>query len=194
MTTYATPEEALEIKKRSAKPLVWIGIVGIVMFFSGLTSAYVVRQAQGGWLYFDVPQIFYASTAVIVLSSLTMWLAQRAGKRGQSRQAALFLGLTLALGAAFCFMQVQGFYALYDMGVTFTGEGSNVSGSFFIILVFGHAAHVLGGIIALLFTTVKASLNKYSIENHVGIDVCGIYWHFLDLLWIYLILFLVFIR
>ncbi|MEZ4720594.1 MAG: cytochrome c oxidase subunit 3 [Flavobacteriales bacterium] len=193
-TTYATPEEIFEAKKKSAKPMMWIGIVGIVMFFSGLTSAYVIRQAQGDWLYFDVPSIFFGSTAVIIVSSITMLLAQRAGRRGNAQQVSTFLIATLMMGIAFTIMQFMGFYELYDRGITFTGEGSNISGSFFIILIFAHAAHVFAGLLALIFTTVKALLNKYSAENHVGIDVCGIYWHFLDVLWIYLILFLVFIR
>lgn len=191
---YASPEEALAAKRKTAKPMMWIGLVGIVMFFAGLTSAYVVRQAQGDWLYFDVPSIFHISTAVIVISSLTMWLAQFFAKRSQSGLSTTMLVTTTALGIAFTCLQVAGWLELYNMGITFTGQGSNVSGSFFIILVFGHAAHVIGGILALIFTTVKSILGKYSAENHIGIEVCGIYWHFLDILWIYLILFLVFIR
>ena len=191
---YASKEEALEAKRKTAKPMMWIGLVGIVMFFAGLTSAYVVRQAQGDWLYFDIPEIFYTSTAVIILSSITMFMAQFFAKRDKIGLSAAMLTTTTALGIGFCWLQVAGWLELYDLGITFTGQGSNVSGSFFIILVFGHAAHVIGGIAALIFTTIKALLGKYSAENHIGIEVCGIYWHFLDILWIYLILFLVFIR
>jgi cytochrome c oxidase subunit III len=98
------------------------------------------------------------------------------------------------LGVTFTYMQWMGFVTLHELGINFTGRESNVSGSFFLILVFAHAAHILTGILSLIFTTVKAMLKKYSVENHIGIEVCGIYWHFLDILWIYLILFLVFIR
>jgi cytochrome c oxidase subunit III len=193
-TVYASPEEALDVKRRTAKPMMWVGIVGIVMFFGGLTSAYVVRQSQGDWLYFDVPDIFFISTAVLLGSSLTMFLAQLFARRGNLKIATAALMVTSILGIIFTVMQYQGWISLFDLGITFTGPESNISGSFFIMLVFAHAAHVVSGIMSLLFTTIKALLNKYSAENHIGIEVCGIYWHFLDILWIYLILFLVFIR
>ena len=193
-TVYASPEEALDVKRRTAKPMMWVGIVGIVMFFGGLTSAYVVRQSQGDWLYFDVPDIFFISTAVLLGSSLTMFLAKLFARRGNLKIATAALTVTSILGILFTVMQYQGWISLFDLGITFTGPESNISGSFFIMLVFAHAAHVVSGIMSLLFTTIKALLNKYSAENHIGIEVCGIYWHFLDILWIYLILFLVFIR
>ena len=172
----------------------WIGLVGIIMFFAGLTSAYVVRQAQGDWLYFDVPQIFYISTAVIIASSLTMFLAKWFAGRGSLKEATLSLVLTTILGVGFLATQYEGFLELVENGIYFTGVESNASGSFFNVLIWAHAAHVISGVLALIFTTIKAMLNKYSAENHIGIEVCGIYWHFLDILWIYLILFLVFIR
>ncbi|GAB5539749.1 MAG: cytochrome c oxidase subunit 3 [Salibacteraceae bacterium] len=193
-SSYASPEEIFETKKRTAVPMMWLGIVGIIMFFGGLTSAYVVRQAQGDWLYFDIPEIFFVSTGVILASSVTMFLAQFFAKKGQIKAAAMALISTLGLGITFTIMQYQGFLDLVEMGVYFTGRESNASGSFFDILVWAHVAHVLGGLLALIFTATKALLNKYSAEDHIGITVCGIYWHFLDILWIYLILFLVFIR
>ena len=191
---YITPEEALDAKRKTAKPLMWIGLVGIIMFFAGLTSAYVVRQAQGDWLYFDVPQIFYISTAVIIASSLTMFLAKWFAGRGSMKEATLSLVLTTILGVGFLATQYEGFLELVENGIYLTGVESNASGSFFNVLIWAHAAHVISGVLALIFTTIKAMLNKYSAENHIGIEVCGIYWHFLDILWIYLILFLVFIR
>ncbi len=193
-SSYATPEEIFETKKKTAVPMMWLGLVGIIMFFGGLTSAYVVRQAQGDWLYFDIPQIFFVSTGVIVASSFTMFFAQFLAKKGQVKAAAMALLATLGLGITFIVMQYMGFMDLVDMGVYFTGRESNASGSFFDILVWAHVAHVIGGLVALIFTSVKALLGMYSAEDHIGITVCGIYWHFLDILWIYLILFLVFIR
>ena len=191
---YITPEEALDAKRKTAKPLMWVGIVGIIMFFSGLTSAYIVRQAQGDWLYFDVPQLFYISTAVILASSLTMFLAQWLASKGSMKGATALLAVTTVLGIAFLVTQYEGFLDLVESGIYFTGIDSNASGSFFNVLVWAHAAHIISGVLALIFTTIKALLNKYTVENHIGIEVCGIYWHFLDILWIYLILFLVFIR
>tara|TARA_B110000046_G_scaffold33687_1_gene36253 strand:- start:102 stop:689 length:588 start_codon:yes stop_codon:yes gene_type:complete len=191
---YITPEEVLDAKRKTAKPLMWVGIVGIIMFFSGLTSAYIVRQAQGDWLYFDVPQLFYISTAVILASSLTMFLAQWLASKGSMKEATALLAVTTVLGIAFLVTQYEGFLDLVESGIYFTGIDSNASGSFFNVLVWAHAAHIISGVLALIFTTIKALLNKYTVENHIGIEVCGIYWHFLDILWIYLILFLVFIR
>lgn len=195
METYKlTKEESFDIKNRTAKPMLWIGLVSIVMFFAGLTSAYVIRQAQGDWLYFDLPSVFYVSTAVIIASSLTMALAQFFAKKGNSKLTSAFLMSTLILGITFMVLQYQGFFRLHEQGVNFTGPESNISGSFFIVLVFAHFAHVLAGVLSLLFTTIKAMLNRYTVENHIGVNTAGIYWHFLDILWIYLILFLVFIR
>ncbi len=191
---YITPEEALDAKRKTAKPLMWIGLVGIIMFFAGLTSAYVVRQAQGDWLYFDVPQIFYVSTAVIIASSLTMFFAKWLAGRGKMKEATLSMVGTTILGVGFLATQYEGFLELVENGIYFTGIESNASGSFFNVLIWTHAAHLISGVLALIFTTIKASLNKYSAENYIGIEVCGIYWHFLDILWVYLILFLVFIR
>lgn len=174
--------------------MLWIGIVSIVMFFAGLTSAYVVSQTRTDWLYFDIPSVFYLSTVIIILSSLTMFGAQWMIRQDKVKASTSFLLLTLGLGIAFTAMQVQGWLDLADQGIHFTGEGANVSGSFFVILVFAHAVHVLGGLISLIFTSIKGMMNKYSAKDYIGISVAATYWHFLDILWIYLILFLVFIR
>ena len=101
--------------------MMWIGIVGIIMFFAGLTSAYVVRQAQGDWLYFDVPEIFYFSTAIILVSSLTMFLAQWLAKKGSMKASAGTLTLTTILGVAFLVTQYEGFLDLVENGIYFTG-------------------------------------------------------------------------
>jgi len=193
-TTYITKEEAFETRNRTAKPMMWVGIVGIVMLFAGLTSAYIVRQAEGNWLYFDLPDTFYWSTGVIVLSSLTMALAQWAVRRDQLTLVIGGLATTLILGLVFAYMQFSAWGELVDMGIYFGGREANPSGSFLYVLSGLHLVHIAGGIIALLFTTIKAGLKMYSSEDHVGIGVAATYWHFLDILWIYLLLFLVFIR
>ena len=194
MAVYMTPEEALDIKKRTAKPMLWVGIVSMVMLFAGLTSAYIVRQAEGNWLYFDIPQPFYTSTVIIVLSSITMIMAKWAIRRDNVLLSNIGLVATLFGGLAFTYSQVQGWDELVEMGVFFAGREANAAGSFLYVLTGLHLAHLAGGIFALIFTSVKGLLGKYSAENHVGIDVAGTYWHFLDILWIYLLLFLVFIR
>lgn len=194
MENSISKEELALMKQKTAMPMMWVGLVSFIMMWAGLTSAYVIRQAQGDWLFFDIPQTFYWSTAVIVASSLTFILAQMFIKRGQNALTILMLVSTMVLGIVFSLLQYQGFLELFNNGVYFTGRDSNASGQYFNLIVWVHVAHVLGGILALLFVTIKAMLGKYSPSNYIGIKVSGTYWHFIGILWIYLILFLVFIR
>ncbi|NCG29272.1 MAG: hypothetical protein GWP27_02250 [Bacteroidetes bacterium] len=194
MAVYMSPEEALDIKRKTAKPMLWVGIVSMIMLFAGLTSAYIVRQAEGNWLYFDIPEPFYTSTIIIVISSLTIILAKWAIKRDNQMLSNSALLVTLLLGLVFAYSQFQGWVELVEMGVFFAGREANAAGSFLYVLTGWHMAHLGGGILALIFTSIKGLLGKYSAENHIGIDVAATYWHFLDILWIYLLLFLVFIR
>ena len=194
MATYISQEELKDIRNRTAKPLMWVGIVGMVMLFAGMTSAYIVRQAEGNWLYFDLPDTFYVSTAVIMISSMTMLLAQYAIKKDNTTLTNVMLLATLVLGFVFAMLQFQAWGELVDTGVFFAGRESNASGSFLYVLTGLHLAHLAGGLFALIFTSVKSIVKKYSAEDHVGIGVAATYWHFLDILWVYLLLFLVFIR
>ena len=187
-------EEIRLAKRKAAKPLLWIGIVSIVMLFAGLTSAYVVRAQNGNWQVFELPPILIISTAIIITSSLTMVLAQRAIKKDNYTLTSLFLFLTLILGFSFFYTQVQGWKQLSQEGIYFAGKYSNASGSFLIIIAFLHLAHMIGGLIALFVSLTKALLKKYSAADSLGIELTAIYWHFLDILWVYLFLFLYFIR
>jgi cytochrome c oxidase subunit 3 len=181
-------------KRRTAKSLMWVGILSIIMLFAGLTSAYIVRQAEGQWLYFDIPSTFYISTAILVLCSLTLVLMLRQAKSGNQKMVGNLLLLTLGLGLAFSFTQFQAWGELVDAGIFFTGGESNASGSFLYVITGAHLAHLGGGLIALIFTWIKNALDRYSPENTLGLELTAMYWHFLDLLWIYLLLFLVYIR
>lgn len=183
-----------EARNKAAKPLLWIGIVSIVMLFAGLTSAYVVRADNGNWLLFDLPNEFYMSTAIILASSLSMLMAQRAVKKSNYTHLIIALGITLALGFGFCITQYQGWKVLVNQGIVFAGKYSNASGSFLYVLTGVHLAHLLGGIISLLVVFIKSLRKKYNAENRLGVELCAIYWHFLDILWVYLFLFLYFIR
>jgi len=182
------------INNKTYKQLLWVGIGSIVMFFGGLTSAYIVRKAEGNWLDFDFPIWFYISTVSILLSSITMVLAKRSVKNGNNSTASNLLGLTFVLGTFFAISQYLGWSALYKMGVYFTGEGSNASGSFVYVITLLHLLHLAGGLIALLATWIKTAMNKYSSENMLGVELCTIFWHFLDILWVYLFLFFLYIR
>lgn len=187
-------QEDFTRRAKTAKPLLWIGIVSIIMLFAGLTSAYIVRQAEGNWLEFELPTSMFVSTAIIILSSITLWYAQSSAKKDNQSATKIGLYITLALGLAFVFSQFQVWKDLVAAGVFFAGAQANASGSFMYLLSGLHLAHLFGGIIALFVTATNASSGKYANGNILGIELCSIYWHFLDILWIYLLLFLLFIR
>ncbi len=187
-------EEFIAAKRKAAKPLMWIGIVSIIMLFAGLTSAYVVRAQNGNWLVFQLPSILIISTCLIITSSLTMFSAQLAIKKNNYKLTTYSLLLTLILGLLFFYTQYQGWKQLTAQGIYFAGKYSNASGSFLFIIAFLHLAHMLGGIIALSVSLTKSMLKKYSSSDYLGIELTAIYWHFLDILWVYLFLFLYFYR
>ena len=129
-------------KNKTSKQLLWIGIVGIVMFFAGLTSAYIVRKAEGGWLEFEMPVWFTISTVAIIASSTLLWFSLQNIKEGKSATN-LLLG-TLAIGVFFTYSQIQGWDQMVSQGVYLTGEGSNASGSFIYVITLMHVLHLIG--------------------------------------------------
>jgi cytochrome c oxidase subunit 3 len=175
----------------TAKILLWIAIVSMIMLFAGLTSAYIVRQAEGNWVKFDLPIAFYASTFVILASSATLhWASRSAVKK---RMAGLRTGLmmTLGLGLAFCFTQFLGWSELVQTKIFFTG---NPSGSFLYVITGLHLVHLGGGIIYLIMVTARFLNGAYNMENKLPLQLLSTYWHFLDGLWLYLFVFLMLIR
>ena len=174
--------------------MLWIGILSMIMLFAGLTSAYIVRQAEGQWLYFELPTTFYISTAMIVLSSVTLLPLVRFAKRDNHNGIMLSLGLTMILGLLFTYFQFQAWGEMVDLGIFFAGSQSNAAGSYLYVITGVHLAHLAGGLITLLFTLIKASLKRYDSANYTGLELTATYWHFLDILWIYLLLFLMYIR
>lgn len=185
-------------KKKVQKPLLWIGLASIVMTFAGLTSGYVVSRsallAESNWLSFALPVDFTWATGVIVLSSFTMVWALYSAKRNHLLQAKLAMWATLLLGFSFIFLQYYGWQDLLERGLFFTGPQSNTAISWVYVITVLHWLHVVSGIIVLLYTLHKTLRGKYTAENYQGLSVSAIYWHFLDGLWIYLYLFLSFIR
>ena len=160
------------------------------MLFAGLTSAYVVRADNGNWLVFQLPPIAIISTAIIVTSSITMLVAQMAIKKNNVRLTSAALLLTLILGFAFFFTQIEGWKQLTAQGIFFVGKYSNAAGSFLYLIALVHLLHMTGGLIALGVSFTKSLLKKYSSADYLGIELTAIYWHFLDFLWVYLFLFL----
>jgi cytochrome c oxidase subunit 3 len=180
-------------KEKTMKPLLWVGMISIVMLFAGLTSAVIVRKSDGAWLEFYMPSMFWVSTVLILISSLTMFLSLHFAKKSNFKAVKAFLAATLILGIAFAFSQFEAWDQLTSGQVFFTGSESNASGSFLYILTFVHLLHLLGGLVALSVVFFKSLKNTYKPKNLLGLQVCSIYWHFLDALWLYLFLFLSYI-
>ena len=169
----------------------WVGIGSILMMFAGLTSAYIVKRNQAGWATFNLPIAFWYSTAVILLSSLTLVMASKAFRERFMSRYRLLVAVTLGLGVLFIGLQLIGFKQLWNAGITFTG---NVSYSFLYAIVGIHAVHVLGGIITLIVMSLRAFNSKIKSYSTVPVELISTYWHFVDVLWIYLLIFLLMIR
>lgn len=168
----------------------WVGIGAIIMMFAALTSAYIVRHAQQNWLEFSMPKVFWYSTIVILASSISMHLAVKAFSARERLRYRLLLGITAVLGVLFAVLQVAGFYDLYARGIQIVGEGSNPSASFLGVITGLHVVHVLGGVVALLVIFIRAYSTRVKSYNSVPIEIMSVYWHFVDILWIYLFVFL----
>lgn len=184
---------AMEQRKKihPHKFTLWVGIGSLVMMFAGLTSAYIVKRNQANWQTFDLPQLFWYSTVAIVLSSVSIYLAQQAFKQREMQKYRRLLVVTLILGVLFIVLQTIGFQQLWAKGITLQ---SSVSYSFLYVIVGLHAAHVLGGIIAMLVLFAKAFSSRKRIYNSIPVELVSTYWHFVDVLWIYLLVFLIMIR
>ncbi|QWX84074.1 cytochrome c oxidase subunit 3 [Cellulophaga sp. HaHaR_3_176] len=178
---------------RAKKMMLWFGIVSLLMTFAGWTSAYIVSSTREDWLRdFELPSSFYISTTLIVISSFTYFFAKLAIKKDNSSLCTGLLLTTLALGLAFIFFQVQGFNQIIAQGYYFTGETSSVTTSYIFLIATVHIFHVVAGIISLLVVLFNQFRGKYSANNLLGIELGATFWHFLDLLWVYLILFFAF--
>lgn len=189
-----TLQEEKERKARSAKLLLYFAMVSMIMMFAGLTSAYLVSASRKDWNHeMVVPSAFTISTIVILISSLTIHLALKAIQSNNRSRTSLMLWITLALGVVFVFSQFKGFGELIAQGYFFTGSGSSITATFLYILTLLHIAHLFGGIISLLIIIYNHYKQKYSALQTLGIELGAIFWHFLDILWILLFLFLYFV-
>lgn len=168
----------------------WAALGSIAMMFAALTSAYVVRKGAGNWLEYQVPSIFFVSTVILLISSGTLHRSYIAFKSGNESMYKSMLAITFTLGILFVILQYIGWKQLAALGVQING---NPSGSFFYVISGLHVAHVLGGIAALsvamihafslIFKVTEKRKNRFELVCH--------YWHFVDILWIYLLLFMI---
>ena len=190
----ALKQEYTVAKKKSAKPMLWISMISMVMFFAGLTSAYVISMKRDDWVSFDLPGAFYVSTVLIVASSITLFFSQRFLKQNKRQLSLIMVLVTLFLGIGFIWQQYAGFNQLKSIGLFFTGPESTVSTSFIIGITFIHVLHLFAGVAVLLVVIYNHFKYKYKSDDMLGFELGAIFWHFVDILWIYLFFFFYFIR
>ncbi|MDA9362817.1 cytochrome c oxidase subunit 3 [Polaribacter sp.] len=194
ITEVKLQEELLVARRKAAKPMLWVSMISMVMFFAGLTSAYVISMQRDDWVEFELPQAFYVSTFLIVLSSITLQLSQYFIKTNKRQLSLILVVLTFLLGVGFIWQQYVGFNQLKSIGLFFTGPESTVSTSFIIGITFLHVLHLLAGVIVLLVVIYNHFKYKYKPNDLLGFELGAIFWHFVDILWIYLFFFFSFIK
>ncbi|NDC76492.1 MAG: heme-copper oxidase subunit III [Chitinophagia bacterium] len=167
----------------------WVAIGSIIMMFAGLTSAYIVKRSQAGWVMIDIPLAFWFSTVVILASSVTVHLAVRASRERDMPGYRKWMVATAVLGTVFLILQTKGFMDLRAQDIRLVGAGSNASHSFLLAIAGLHGLHVLGGVAALLVIAWRVVRSRTRTYSSVPAEVISTYWHFVDVLWIYLILF-----
>ncbi|MGB1019730.1 MAG: cytochrome c oxidase subunit 3 [Flavobacteriaceae bacterium] len=186
--------DSIEVKnKRAKKMMLWFGMISMSMTFAGLTSAYVVSSSRADWLeQITLPTAFTISTILIVLSSASFHFAKKFFQKEQVSKARLALLLTLGLALAFIYFQFQGFSEIIGMGYYFTGPQSSINTSYLYVLVLLHLAHLGAGIIVVLRLLYVSYFTNNPTKHSLGFELATTFWHFLDLLWVYLYLFVSF--
>jgi cytochrome c oxidase subunit III len=188
-------KEEYKIRKYKAeKMLVWLLTFSVIMVFAGLTSAYVIRKESKDWMSFRLPDIYFISTAVLIASSVFMIFVMNSVKQDKIRQAKIYMFFALILGVVFCFTQYQGFYGMHEQGIYALGDKANIKASFILVLTLTHVFHLVLAMLGMIWTFVKLNKGAYSSKDFHGLKLCSTFWHFMDILWVYLFLFLFFIR
>lgn len=189
----------LRIVEEAKRPLsmhpkkfaLWLFIVTIFMIFAALTSAYIVRRADGNWLIFELPNLFLVTTCIILVSSGTMHWAYRAVKKDNLEAAKLAIVITTVLGISFLAGQFLAWGELVKNSIHLVG---NPSGSFVYIISGLHGLHIVGGVVFLIVVLISIFQYKVHSKNLLRVEMCATYWHFLDGLWLYLFVFLLLTR
>ena len=189
----------IRIVEEAKKPLsmhpkkfaMWLFIVSVAMLFAAWTSAYIVKRGEPGWSSFELPIQFWINSLIIVTSSLTMIWAHRNLKKDNFEQAKLAISITAILGVAFLIGQFLAWQKMVEMNYYFSGMGSNTSSSFIYVLTGVHGVHIIGGVVYLLILMVAVFKGKVHSKSMTMMELCATYWHFLDVLWLYLFVFLI---
>ena len=178
---------------RAKKMMLWFGMISMSMTFAGLTSAYVVSSSRADWIQqIELPFAFTLSTLLIVLSSGSFYGALRMLRGNKIKETQLLLLVTLGLALAFVYFQFQWFNGIIEKGYYFTGPESSITTSYLYVLVLLHLAHLTAGIVIVLNILFKTLKGVYVQGNTLGFELALTFWHFLDILWVYLFLFVSF--
>ena len=186
MITAMSLSEESQRKIQAQRFGLYLGLATIVMLFTALTSAYIVRQGAGNWLFVKMPMQFWISTGIIILSSVTMYYAKAAHKTLKVSQFRILLWSTFILGIAFIISQYQGWLAIAKTGIYLDG---NPGGSFIYVISMVHVVHVMVGLLLLFIMSIRTSIKKFNPNDNYKIGFMATYWHFVDILWIYLFIF-----
>jgi cytochrome c oxidase subunit 3 len=193
----------MKIVEEAKKPLsmhpkkfaLWLFMASVMMVFAALTSAYIVRQAEGNWMVFDLPSLFWVNTGIILLSSVTLHWGYISAKRDDLGTVKLAVGITTMLGVGFLVGQWFAWEQMVAANVYLVGDRpSAVSGSFVYVISGLHGLHIVSGIVFLLIVLAAAFRYEIHSKNLTRMEMCLTYWHFLDVLWLYLFLFMLFNR
>jgi len=183
----------------------WVFLLSEVMFFTGLIGSYIIlrfahpEQWSAPGTVLNVP-LTGVNTFILICSSVTMVKAFAAIENGDQSGLKLWLLATILLGMVFLGVQVVEYTKLSHEGFVpmahqyhaigrhegTTVLGGPLYGSTFYTMTGFHGAHVTIGVLCLIFTAFKAFRGKYTVENHGGVEIMGLYWHFVDLVWIIL--------
>jgi cytochrome c oxidase subunit 3 len=166
----------------------YLALVGISMFFIAFTSAYIVRSGLGDdWAPTSLPSLLWWNTVILVISSFTMEQTRRTLNQGLRPASNAWITATSVLGILFLGGQVMAWRQLAGNGIFLS---TNPSSSFFYLLTGAHAVHLIGGLIALSYITLEAWRYRLGPAKRTLVEVTAIYWHFMDGLWIYILLLL----
>ncbi len=174
-----------EDRPAAGAALIGVGalLAAVTMLFVAFTTAYIGRQQEAGWTPLAIPGVLWVTTAVLLASSGTFEWGRARLVRADAAGLRQGLGWTAGLGAAFAVGQFVAWRQLAAQGIYLT---SNPHSSFFYLLTGLHGLHLLGGLAALAVVLVRAYGNRYTPREYAGLSVCGLYWHFMDALWLYL--------
>ncbi len=175
------------ISMHPKKFAMWLFMVTVVMLFAAWTSAYIVRQAEGNWLEYDLPEVFWVTSGIVVLSSMCLQWAYASAKKDNFVQLRIGMVLTVVLGIAFLVGQWYSWIALVDREVFFVG---NPAGSFLYVMTGMHGLHLISGLLFLIIVLISSFRLKVHAKSLVAMEMATTYWHFLGGLWLYLFMFL----